>query len=242
MSPPIKLIVALDFDNISAALALVDQLDPNQCALKVGSEMFTLLGLDFVRTLVNKQFKIFLDLKFHDIPNTVARACAVAADNGIWMLTLHATGGLQMMQAARKATELYGVKRPLLVAVTVLTSTHAADLPAMDINVSLQDHVCALARLAQEGGCDGVVSSALEVPMIKAACGADFLSITPGIRRHSDTQDDQARIVTPEMALLAGSDYLVVGRPITRAPNPANALRDFLTAMHGFTPKEQRPT
>jgi orotidine-5'-phosphate decarboxylase len=231
MNPPIKLIVALDFDSASKALALVDQLDPTQCALKVGSEMFTLLGMDFVRMLVTRQFNVFLDLKFYDIPNTVARACAVAADNGIWMLTLHATGGLQMMQAARKTMELYGANRPLLVAVTILTSMFAGDLPAIGISDTLQEHVCVLAKLAQESGCDGVVSSALEVPMIKAACGTDFLTVSPGIRRNGDTLDDQARIVTPQMAISAGSDYLVVGRPITRALNPAIALREFLIAM-----------
>ena len=227
MNSAIKLIVALDFDNLSSALALVDQLDPSQCALKVGSELFTLLGMDFVRTLVNRKFKVFLDLKFHDIPNTVARACTVAADAGVWMLTLHAIGGAQMLQAARNATDLYGLDRPLLVAVTVLTSMRVADIAAVGIGSSLEDHVCVLAKLAKEGGCDGVVSSALEVPMIKTVCGQDFLAVTPGIRRMSDLQNDQARIVTPEMALMAGSDFLVVGRPITRAVNPVSALREF---------------
>ena len=229
MTSPIKLIVALDFDNISSALALVDQLDPHQCALKVGSEMFTAVGMDFVRMLVARQFKVFLDLKFHDIPNTVARSCAVAADAGVWMLTLHATGGIPMMRAARLAIDTYGSIRPLLVAVTVLTSMSSLDLQATGIHHTLQEHACVLAKMAQAGGCDGVVSSALEVPMIKTTCGADFISVTPGIRRASDTKDDQNRIVTPEMALLAGSDYLVVGRPITRAVDPALALRDFLT-------------
>jgi len=223
----IKLIIALDFDNQPAAFALVDQLDPNQCALKVGNEMFTLLGMDFVRALMARNFKVFLDLKFHDIPNTVARACVVAADAGIWMLNLHAAGGLQMMQTARRAIEPYGINRPLLIAVTVLTSMPAIDLLTLGINVPLHDHVCNLARLSQAAGLDGVVSSALEVPMIKTACGQDFLTITPGIRRLCDTQDDQTRIVTPGMALKAGSDYLVVGRPITKADDPAKALRDF---------------
>lgn len=234
MNHPPKLIVALDFDNLFSALELVDQLDPNQCALKVGSELFTLLGMDFVRTLVAKKFNVFLDLKFYDIPNTVARACNVAADAGIWMLTLHASGGLQMMQAAKTAVEMYGNTRPLLVAVTVLTSTRAIDLPTIGVVDSLQDHVCSLARLAQEGGVDGVVSSALEVPMIKASCGSDFITVTPGIRRLCDAQDDQARIVTPEMALKAGSDFLVIGRPITRASNPADTLRHFITALENY--------
>ena len=226
-----KLIVALDFDTLSSALELIDKLDPSQCALKVGSEMFVLFGMDFVRTLKNKGFNVFLDLKFHDIPNTVARACAAAADEGVWMLTLHATGGLQMLQAARKAVESYGATSPLLIAVTVLTSMQTKNLSATGITASLQEHVSRLALLAKEGGCDGVVSSALEVPLIKAACGSKFLAITPGIRRLNDSQDDQARIVTPEMAILAGSDYLVVGRPITRASHPSVVLNELLNLI-----------
>ena len=223
-----RLIIALDFDNQATALTLVDQLDPNQCALKVGSEMFTLLGMDFVRILIARQFNVFLDLKFYDIPNTVARACLVAADAGVWMLTLHASGGLDMMQAAKSVMDPYGIARPLLVGVTVLTSTCADDLPTMGINAPLQAHVCHLAQLAHKAGLDGVVSSALEVPMIKITCGHAFLTITPGIRRSCDTKDDQTRIVTPEMALKAGSDFLVVGRPITRASDPARVMQDFL--------------
>lgn len=225
---PIKLIVALDFDNKAAALNLIHQLDPNQCALKVGSEMFTLFGMDFVRTLIKMQFNVFLDLKFHDIPNTVARACKAAAEAGVWMLTLHAMGGLQMMQQAREAIESYGDKRPLLVAVTMLTSMHADDLLNVGITMPVEHYVTMLARLAHKATLDGVVSSAQEVVAIKDACGKDFLAITPGIRRACDSVDDQMRIVTPAMALTAGSDYLVVGRPITRAENPAYALRDFL--------------
>lgn len=231
MSSPIKLIVALDFDNLSSALTLVEQLDPTQCALKVGSELFTLLGMDFVRMLVARQFKVFLDLKFHDIPNTVARACAVGADAGVWMMTLHASGGLAMLQAARRAVDVFGIARPLLVAVTVLTSTHAAELCTTGVAVSLEEHVRLLAKLAESGGCDGAVSSALEVPMIKSVCGERFLTVTPGIRRASDQQNDQTRIVTPEMALMAGSDYLVVGRPITRSSNPAETVAEFLSLI-----------
>lgn len=228
MTVPIKLIVALDFDNKAAAFNLIDQLDPHQCALKVGSEMFTLFGMDFVRTLIDMQFKVFLDLKFHDIPNTVARACKAAAEAGVWMLTLHAMGGLEMMQSALRAIEPFGHTRPLLVAVTILTSMHADDLLALGINMPLQDYVSSLAHLAHKAKLNGVVSSAQEVVAIKAAFGDDFLAITPGIRRACDTVDDQMRIVTPAMALQAGSDYLVVGRPITRAAKPADALREFL--------------
>lgn len=226
-----KLIVALDFDNHTTAMALVDQLDPSLCALKVGSEMFTLFGTDFVKVLVARKFNVFLDLKFHDIPNTVAHACKAAADLGVWMINVHASGGVAMMDAARKALTSYGPKRPLLIAVTVLTSMSAADLLAMGVREPLETRVCALARLAQEANLDGVVSSALEVPAIKAACGADFLTVTPGIRLLSDTHDDQARVMTPERALKAGSDFLVIGRPITQASNPALVVHDLLQSM-----------
>ena len=225
---PLKLIVALDFDNQSAAFALVDQLCPTLCALKVGSEMFTLFGTDFIQALVARKFKVFLDLKFYDIPNTVAQACKASADLGVWMLNVHASGGLAMMQAAQNALSFYGSTRPLLIAVTVLTSMSAAELYATGIHEPLEKRVCMLALLAQEAGLDGVVSSALEVPSIKEACGPDFLTVTPGIRLSSDKHDDQVRVTTPELALKAGSDYLVVGRPITRASNPANVVRDLI--------------
>lgn len=226
-----KLIVALDYDRQAAAIALVDQLDPSLCALKIGSEMFTLFGTDLVKLLVAREFKIFLDLKFHDIPNTVANACKAAAELGVWMINVHASGGLAMMQAARQALVSYGDYRPLLVAVTVLTSMSAADLIAAGVNEPLEQRVCALARLAREADLDGVVSSALEVPAIKAECGNDFLAITPGIRLLSNKQDDQVRITTPELALKAGSDYLVLGRPITQANDPALAVHDILKLM-----------
>ena len=229
---PIKLIVALDFDDRLAAMALVEQLDPSLCALKVGSEMFTLFGPDFVRALVAKKFNVFLDLKFYDIPNTVAYACKAAADLGVWMLNVHATGGLPMMQAAREALITYGTSRPLLIAVTVLTSMNTADLLATGIHEALETRVCQLASLAQEAGLDGVVSSALEVPVIKATCGKDFLSITPGIRMAHDSLDDQVRVITPDYAIKAGSDYLVVGRPITRASEPVNVVRDILLKIN----------
>lgn len=223
-----KLIVALDFDNQSAALSLVDQLDPTWCALKVGSEMFTLLGADFIRTLIARQFKVFLDLKFHDIPTTVARACVVACDLGVWMLNVHASGGLAMMAAARSAVDVYGHDRPLLIAVTVLTSMAPHDLATLGIIGSLDEHVCRLARLAREAGLDGVVSSALEVPFIKTACGVDFLTVTPGIRLPGDAKDDQTRVITPKRAIEAGSDYIVMGRPITRAAHPAEVVQELL--------------
>ena len=227
----VKLIIALDFDDRSAAMSLVDQLDPTLCALKVGSEMFTLFGTDFVRTLVTRQFKVFLDLKFHDIPNTVARACKASADLGVWMLNVHASGGLPMMQAAKEALASYGSARPRLIAVTVLTSMSAADLLVTGVHESLEKRVCDLACLAQLAGLDGVVCSALEVPAIKAVCGQHFLTVTPGIRLTHDIHDDQVRIITPECAVKAGSDYLVVGRPITRASQPEQVVRDILLSM-----------
>lgn len=227
----LKLIVALDFDSHAAAMSLVDKLDPTLCALKVGSELFTLLGADFVRALVTKQFKIFLDLKFHDIPNTVARACKVSADLGVWMLNVHAGGGLPMMRAAQDALVSYGDTRPRLIAVTVLTSMNAADLLATGIHEPLEKRVCDLACLAELAGLDGVVCSALEVPAIKAVCGHHFITVTPGIRLAHDSHDDQVRIITPEEAIKAGSDYLVVGRPITRARQPEQVVRDILLSM-----------
>jgi len=224
-----KLIIALDFDNHSTAMALVNQLDPSLCALKIGSEMFTLFGPQFVRALVEKQFKIFLDLKFLDIPNTVAHACAAAAELGVWMINVHASGGLTMMQTARDALRPYGAHRPLLIAVTVLTSMGSDALASAE---SVESRVCELALLAQKASLDGVVCSVLEVPAIKAVCGGDFITVTPGIRFSLDNLDDQVRVSTPEAALKAGSDYLVVGRPITKASDPQQIVRNLLHTMN----------
>ena len=229
MSP--RLIIALDFETQTEAFALVDQLDPALCTLKIGSELFTRLGPDFVRALVNRQFKVFLDLKFHDIPNTVARACKGAAELGVWMLNVHASGGLPMMEAAREALVSFGASRPLLIAVTVLTSMSSDDLAASGLLVPLEQRVAFLAELACSAGLDGVVCSALEVPSIKALCGQGFLTVTPGIRLADDKHDDQSRVITPERAIKAGSDYLVVGRPITRSDNPSAVVRNFLSMM-----------
>jgi orotidine-5'-phosphate decarboxylase len=227
----LKLIVALDFDSREAANALISQLDPAKCALKVGSELFTLLGPEFVSALVAQQFKVFLDLKFHDIPNTVARACQVASDLGVWMLNVHASGGLAMMQSARAALG-ENPARPLLMAVTVLTSMGEADLASVGVRRTLQEHVKHLACLAKEAGIDGVVCSAHETQLIKAHCGPHFLTVTPGIRLPGATPDDQARITHPSAALRAGSDYLVVGRPITSAPNPQQVVSEILACCH----------
>lgn len=226
-----KLIIALDFDNQAEALALIESFNPNQCALKVGSEMYTRFGPKFVQLLIANHYRVFLDLKFHDIPNTVAKACHAAADLGVWMLNVHASGGLAMMQAAKKAIDSYGADKPLLIAVTALTSMSEHDLQAIGIDTPMSTHVSHLARLAQTAGLDGVVSSALEVSAIKQMCGQSFLAITPGIRMPNDENNDQHRIVTPTMALNAGSDYLVVGRPITGADNPVEAVAGLLHEM-----------
>lgn len=215
-----RLIIALDFDRPADALSLVDQFEPEQCALKIGSELFTRCGPEMVRQIIDRGFRVFLDLKFHDIPNTVAQACKSVADLGVWMLTVHAGGGLAMMRAAREAVESYGNTRPKIVAVTVLTSMAESDLSEIGVPGTIVQHVVRLARLAQEAGLDGVVSSAQEVAHLRVLCGQEFLLITPGIRLPLDATHDQARVISPQDALQAGSDYLVMGRSITRAPHP----------------------
>lgn len=226
-----KLIIALDFDNKQDALALIDQLDPTLCALKIGNEMFTCWGPQFVTSLANRGFKIFLDLKFHDIPNTVGRACKAAADLGVWMLNVHASGGLDMMNAAAAALEPYKEDKPLLIAVTVLTSMKNEELSSIGVNSDLSTHVNKLAQLAYSARLDGVVCSPHEVKMIKQSCSPDFLAITPGIRLPSAHVDDQSRIMTPQRALEQGSDFLVVGRPITRAPDPLHVIQEIIFAV-----------
>ncbi|GGB47530.1 orotidine 5'-phosphate decarboxylase [Oceanisphaera marina] len=219
-----KILIALDFADQQQALALIAQLDPASCRLKVGKEMFTLFGPEFVRTLVEAGFDVFLDLKFHDIPNTVAKAVAAAAELGVWMVNVHASGGLRMMQAAREALLPYGDRAPLLIAVTVLTSMTAEELEQVGVLRSPAEQVLALARLTRDAGLDGVVCSAQEASLLKAELGHDFKLVTPGIRPAGSDAGDQRRIMTPEQALAAGSDYLVIGRPITQAANPADAL------------------
>lgn len=219
-----KLIVALDFCNEEQALNLVDILNPSQCAVKVGSEMFTLFGQKFVQKLVTKGFKVFLDLKFHDIPITVARACQAAAELGVWMINVHASGGKTMLEAARDSLDKFSKSdRPLLIGVTVLTSMLDNDLAEIGVDLSLTEQVLKLAKLTKTSGLDGVVASALEVVKIKQLCGSDFITVTPGIRLNPEidsVKSDQKRIVSPQQALALGSDYLVVGRPITQAQDP----------------------
>ncbi|QLE85543.1 orotidine-5'-phosphate decarboxylase [Shewanella sp. Scap07] len=218
------IIVALDYDNKDTALQLIDQLDPSMCRLKIGKEMFTLFGPQLVKDIHSRDFDLFLDLKFHDIPNTVAKAVSAAAELGVWMTNVHASGGLAMMEAASKALQNYGDDAPMLIAVTVLTSMSDQDLALLGIDVSAADHVKRLAGLTQQAGLDGIVCSAQEAQMLKHQFGQDFKLITPGIRPVGADQGDQHRVMTPAKALSAGSDYLVIGRPITKADKPLEAL------------------
>lgn len=234
-----RIIVALDFADAASALALASKLDPSSCALKIGKELFTSAGAGLVRELASRGFRVFLDLKFHDIPNTVAQACAAATRLGVWMLNVHASGGAAMMAAAREAVEHAArearVERPLVIAVTVLTSLTAADLSAIGVAASPEVQVLRLARLAKAQGLDGVVCSAREAAALKRALGRDFLLVTPGIRPPGTGAQDQARVMTPSDAIAAGADYLVIGRPITQATDPAaalDAIRVSLPADH----------
>ena len=221
-----RVIVALDFDNAQSALALIDQLDPSQCKLKVGKELFVAAGPQLVKSLIQRDFDVFLDLKFHDIPNTVANAVCAAADLGVWMTNVHASGGSRMMNAAKQALDQQG-SGMLLIAVTVLTSFDNADLQEVGIDSPAGQQVAELAKLTQRAGLDGVVCSAQEVSALKRALGTSFKLITPGIRLPDSVADDQRRIVTPPQAIELGSDYLVIGRPITQADNPMQMLEQI---------------
>ncbi|QBJ33631.1 orotidine-5'-phosphate decarboxylase [Hafnia alvei] len=225
------ILVALDYADKNAALAFVDNIDPRDCRLKVGKEMFTLFGPQFVRELQQRQFEIFLDLKFHDIPNTAAHAVAAAAELGVWMVNVHASGGARMMTAAREALLPFGKEAPLLIAVTVLTSMEAEDLRGIGIELSPADYAERLALLTKECGLDGVVCSAHEATRLKASCGQAFKLVTPGIRPAGSSVGDQRRIMTPVEAAQAGVDYMVIGRPITQSPEPAETLREILKSL-----------
>lgn len=222
-----KVIVALDYDNLADALAFVDKIDPSTCRLKVGKEMFTLFGPDFVRELHNRGFSVFLDLKFHDIPNTCSKAVKAAAELGVWMVNVHASGGERMMAASREILEPYGKDRPLLIGVTVLTSMESTDLQGIGILSAPQDHVLRLATLTKNAGLDGVVCSAQEASLLKQNLGREFKLVTPGIRPAGSEQGDQRRIMTPAQAIASGSDYLVIGRPITQAAHPEVVLEEI---------------
>lgn len=218
-----KVIVALDFESESQVMALVEQLHHEQCRLKVGKELFTRLGPQIVKQLVDLKFDVFLDLKFHDIPNTVAKACLAAADLGVWMVNVHAAGGPKMMEHTQHALSQHG-QAPKLIAVTVLTSMAQDQLDAVVGNRSIVDQVERLAGLAKQSGLDGVVCSAQEASRLKKRFGANFELVTPGIRPAGSAANDQHRIVTPEQAVKDGVDYMVIGRPITQAEDPLAAL------------------
>ena len=222
-----RVIVALDYDNQADALAFVDRIDPNSCRLKVGKEMFTLFGPNFVKELHKRGFSVFLDLKFHDIPNTCSKAVRAAAELGVWMVNVHASGGERMMAASREILESYGKDRPLLIGVTVLTSMEQNDLVGIGLDVEPKDQVIRLARLTKNSGLAGVVCSAQESSMLKSELGKNFKLVTPGIRPAGAAVGDQKRIMTPFDAVQAGSDYLVIGRPITQALEPAQTLADI---------------
>ena len=222
-----KIIVALDFDSSSRAVSFVGSLDPKLCRLKIGKELFTAAGPGLIEIMIKKNFDVFLDLKFHDIPNTVANAVRVAADLGVWMLNVHISGGSTMMRAAKDAILSYRGRKPILIGVTVLTSISTSELKEIGINADLRDHVANLARLAYDSGLDGVVCSAEEAKLLRDSLPSDFILVTPGIRRDQDSKGDQKRVITPSEAIRNGSDYLVVGRPITQAASPSDALAAF---------------
>lgn len=226
-----RVIVALDYANAADALAIVDRLTPALCRLKVGKELFTRSGPELVRALVGRGFDVFLDLKFHDIPTTVAQACRAAAELGVWMVNVHAQGGRTMLTAAREALAEYGERRPLLIAVTVLTSLGAEDIADVGLSGSPADNVLRLATLARDCGLDGVVCSPQEAADLKQRLGAGFRLITPGVRPAGAAQDDQRRVMTPAQAVAAGAHYLVVGRPITQAADPIVVLQAIQTEI-----------
>ena len=221
-----KVIVALDYNDEKKALEFVDRVSSNLCRLKVGNELFTSAGPKFVAKLVDKGFKVFLDLKYHDIPNTVSRACEAAADLGVWLVDVHTSGGSVMMSAAAEALSKYR-ERPYLIGVTVLTSMDSSQLNSIGVTAEPKEQVIRLAKLAKESGLDGVVSSAQEVTLIKTNVAVPFICVTPGIRPAGASIGDQKRIMTPAEAIAAGSDYLVIGRPITQAEDPVKALVDI---------------
>lgn len=237
-----KVIVALDYDNEADALDFVSKVEPNSCNVKVGKELFTVAGPQLVSRLIDLGFRVFLDLKFHDIPNTVAKAVKAACNLGVWMVDVHASGGRVMMEAA--ANEIAKLpatsQHPLLIGVTVLTSMDAQQLKDIGITCEPIEQVKRLAKLALDSGLNGVVSSARESAIIKETCGAKFINVTPGIRPAGGNLGDQIRVMTPQDAILAGSDYLVIGRPITQAAEPSAVLKainhDIYKALSEKTP------
>ena len=227
-----RIVVAIDRPDLGQAAALADRLDPALCRLKVGMELFTAAGPAAVEALQNRGFEVFLDLKFHDIPNTVAGACRSAAALGVWMINVHASGGPRMLAAAAEAVGS-AAHRPLLVGVTVLTSLDQAELAAVGVAADPAAQVLRLARCCALAGLDGVVCSPLEIAPLRAALGPDFKLVTPGIRGPGDAVDDQRRTLAPAAALAAGADHLVIGRPITAAADPLAALQAITASLKG---------
>jgi orotidine-5'-phosphate decarboxylase len=225
MSDP-KIIVALDYPEAQPALELLSRLSPSLCRLKIGKELFTAAGPQMVEQCMQRGFEVFLDLKFHDIPNTTAQACKAAASLGVWMVNVHALGGRKMMEAAREAVAA-SARPPKLIAVTVLTSMAQEDLAGIGITATPAEMVLRLATLARDSGLDGVVCSAQEAALLRQHCGSNFSLVTPGIRPADASADDQSRIMTPSAALQNGASYLVIGRPITRAADPLLALQNI---------------
>ena len=219
-----RVIVALDYKNEEDAMRFVELVDPSLCKLKVGKELFTHTGPNFVSNLIKKGFDVFLDLKFYDIPSTVSKAVAAADDMGVWMTDIHASGGSKMMEEARNTLDKNNSEM-LIIAVTVLTSLSRSDLSEVGISFSPEQQVSKLASLAKKSGMDGVVASALEAAELRNSYGNDFILVTPGIRHNLVTINDQKRVMTPSQAIFSGSNYLVIGRPITQASNPVSALK-----------------
>lgn len=228
---PMSIIVALDAKSQFEALTIAEQLDPSLCRVKVGKEIFTHEGPSVVRALHDQGFDVFLDLKFHDIPNTTAQAVCAAADLGVWMVNVHASGGRKMMETCVERLK-GGNYSTQLIAVTVLTSMGREDLKDLGLDVEPFEQVKRLAKLTQDSGLDGVVCSAQEAKMLRETLGQDFSLVTPGIRPAGSNADDQKRIVTPKQAMLDGSTHLVIGRPITQASNPSQMLKDILVSLN----------
>ncbi len=226
----LSIIVALDAKSQYDALKIVEQLDPILCRVKVGKELFTHEGPSVVKKLQEQNFEVFLDLKFHDIPNTTAQAVCAAADLGVWMVNVHASGGRKMMETCVERLKA-GNYQTQLIAVTVLTSMGREDLKDIGLDIEPVEHVKRLAKLTKESGLDGVVCSAQEAKILRELIGQDFSLVTPGIRPEGSNADDQKRIVTPKQAMLDGSTHLVIGRPITKAENPTEMLKSILTSI-----------
>jgi len=233
-----KIIVALDFPNAEQAKEFVEKIEPGSCRLKVGKELFTRAGPEIIQYLNSKGFEIFLDLKFHDIPNTVAAACRAAAELGVWMMNVHAAGGRAMMQAARQAIDEVhtsnktpGNVKPHLIAVTILTSHDEQSIHETGLNGTVNENVERLAVLAVDSGMDGIVCSAQEVEQLRKIIPTEFLLVTPGIRPEGSDKGDQKRVMTPAEAISKGSSYLVIGRPIIKAESPATTVSTIINTM-----------